>query len=158
MFSNFRANFQVIDNFFSSILIKNFRGCLQEEHIATLENVKQYFEKMIFLNEKTILKKVESSLNKNMVFLQGLLCREIVSELCDKRSEDREMYLQKIRSIENEKNKVAASLEAKTTEKMKTDIMNDSLKQSRIDFLQQESEALKEKVVFDYGNKLKGKY
>ena len=83
-----------------------------------------------------------------MVFLQGLLCREIVADLCDKRAEDKEMYLQKIRSIENEKNKVAAILEAKTTEKIKTEIINDSLKQSRIDFLQQECDSLKEKVFF----------
>ena len=83
-----------------------------------------------------------------MVFLQGLLCSEIVVELCDKRSEDKEMYLQKIRFLENEKNKVAASLEAKNTEKIKTELVNDSLKQSRIDFLQQEYDALKEKVFF----------
>ena len=106
---------------------------------------------MIFLNDKNLLKKVESSLNKNMVFLQGLLCREIIADLCDKRSEDKEMYLQKIRLIENEKNKVAASLEARTTEKIKTEIINDSLKQSKIDFLQQEYDALKKKVCFLMG-------
>ena len=101
---------------------------------------------MIFLSEKNLLKKVESSLNKNMIFLQSLLCREIVEELCDKKSEDKEMYIQKIRLIEIEKNKLAASFEAKTTNSIKTELLNDSLKQSRIDFLQQEYDSLKEKV------------
>ena len=64
---------------------------------------------------------MESSLNKNMIFLQNMLCREIVEELCDKKSEEKEMYIQKIRSIEIEKNKLAASLEAKTTNSIKTE-------------------------------------
>ena len=81
-----------------------------------------------------------------MIFLQSLLCREIVEELCDKKSEDKEMYIQKIRLIEIEKNKLAASFEAKTTNSIKTELLNDSLKQSRIDFLQQECDSLKEKV------------
>ena len=74
MFSNFGPNFQVTFITFNfEKKPKNYRAYLGEEHITTLENVKLYIEKMIFLNDKNLLKKVESSLNKNMVFLQGLL-------------------------------------------------------------------------------------
>ena len=127
----------------------NLRNLKAENEDLLLEKAKEYLENLVFVQDPKVTKKLEVSLNKNSIFFQGSLWKEIVKELCDLKTEEKEMHIQKLHTMENEKNKLSESLK----EKENDNLMNgfDQLKDTKtlIDFLRKENDSFKEKVFFE---------
>ena len=127
-------------------LCANLRNFKAENQNILLEKAKEYLENLVFFQYTKITKKLEISLNKNSIFFQGSLWKEIVNELCDLKNEEKEMHIQKLQSMENEKNKLSDFLKEKENDNLMNEV--DQLQDTKtlIDFLRKENDSFKEKV------------
>ena len=127
-------------------LCANLRNFKAENQNILLEKAKEYLENLVFVQDPKITKKLEISLNKNSIFFQGSLWKEIVNELCDLKNEEKEMHIQKLQSMENEKNKLSDFLKEKENDNLMNEV--DQLQDTKtlIDFLRKENDSFKEKV------------
>jgi len=90
-----------------------------EDESLIFNNLKNYLEKIMFVNDQNTLKKLEKNLDKNMVFFQGCLWKDMVHELYHYLDEEKKNNRQNIKSLENEKNELAILLECQKNENLK---------------------------------------